>query len=161
MASNKTQNAWFWIIAVLVLAGGGWAVFRDTGEPAQVAQPAPSTTQSIDQTASVTPPELLPVDNAAGQTLPPEIFLDPKAREAYQVAKDIPDVLRELPCFCGCMRTHGHKNNLFCFMDEHGSACEICEDIALDAKTMHNNGASIKEIQENIRGKYAQYAPVQ
>ncbi len=154
MASNKTQNAWLWIVVIVVLAGVGWAVFRDTSEPAQTA------TQPIAQTAAVTPPELLPVDNAAGQTLPPEIFLDPKAREAYQVAKDIPDVLRELPCFCGCMRTHGHKNNLFCFMDEHGSACEICEDIALDAKTMHNNGASIKEIQENIRGKYAQYAPV-
>lgn len=157
MTSNKTQNAWLWIVAVVVLAGAGWAVFRDTSEPAQQAQPAG---ESIAQTAAVKPVELLPVDNAAGQTLPPEIFLDPKAKEAYQVAKDIPDVLRELPCFCGCMRTHGHKNNLFCFMDEHGSACEICEDIALDAKTMHNNGASIKEIQENIKSKYAQYAPV-
>ena len=152
MASNKKQNAWLWIAAVVVLAGVGWAVFRDKSEPAP----------PVAQTAAVTtPPELLPVDNAAGQTLPPEIFLDPKAREAYQVAKDIPEVLRELPCFCGCMRTHGHKNNLFCFMDEHGSACEICENIALDAKTMHGNGASIKEIQDNIRSKYAQYAPVQ
>ena len=46
-------------------------------------------------------------------------------------------------------------------MDEHGSACEICEDIALDAKRMHGNGASIKEIQDNIKGKYAQYLPPQ
>jgi hypothetical protein len=155
LASNKNQNAWLWIVAVVVLAGAGWFVFRDTGEPAQPAQPAG---ESVAQSAAVTAPEFLPVDNAAGQTLPPEIFLDPKAREAYQVAKDIPDVLRELPCFCGCMRTHGHKNNLFCFMDEHGSACEICEDIAIDAKTMHNNGASVKEIQENIKSKYGQYA---
>ena len=141
MASNKSSNAWLWIAAVVVLAGAGWAIFRDSGEPAQ--------TEPVEQSAALTPPpapELLPVDNAAGPTLPPEMFLDPKAREAYQVAKDIPEVLRELPCFCGCMRTHGHKNNLFCFMDEHGSACEICEDVALDAKRMHGNGASIKEI---------------
>ena len=156
MASNKT-NTWLWIAALVVLAGGGWAMFRGTSQPAPAAE-------AVEQTAELTPPtpvELLPVDNAAGPTLPPEMFLDPKAREAYQVAKDIPDVLRELPCFCGCMRTHGHKNNLFCFMDEHGSACEICEDVALDAKRMHNNGASIKEIQDNIKGKYSVYLPPQ
>jgi uncharacterized protein with PCYCGC motif len=157
LASNKT-NTWLWIAAVVVLVGGGWAMFRGTSEPA----PAAETPQ---QTAAITPPtsapELLPVDNAAGQTLPPEIFLDPKAREAYQVAKEIPEVLKELPCFCGCMRTHGHKNNLFCFMDEHGSACEICEDIALIAKQMHSNGASIKEIQDNVKGKYASLLPQQ
>jgi len=155
LASNKS-NAWLWIAAVVILAGAGWAMFRGTTEPSPVAE-APQTAQ-LTPTAA---PELLPVDTASIQTLPPEIFLDPKAREAYQVAKDIPDVLRELPCFCGCMRSHGHKNNLFCFMDEHGSACEICEDIALDAKRMHNNGASIKEIQDNIKGKYAQYLPPQ
>ena len=154
MASNKT-NTWLWIAALVVLVGAGWAMFRDTSQPSPAA---------VEQTAELTPPapiELLPVDSAAGPTLPPEMFLDPKAREAYQVAKDIPEVLRELPCFCGCMRTHGHKNNLFCFMDEHGSACEICEDVALDAKRMHSNGASIKEIQDNIKGKYSVYLPQQ
>jgi uncharacterized protein with PCYCGC motif len=152
LASNKT-NTWLWIAALVVLTGAGWAMFRDTSQPAPVAETAQATPDE--------PIELLPVDSAAGPTLPPEMFLDPKAREAYQIAKDIPDVLRELPCFCGCMRTHGHKNNLFCFMDEHGSACEICEDVALDAKRMHDNGASIKEIQDNIKGKYSVYLPPQ
>jgi len=154
LASNKT-NTWLWIAAVIVLAGAGWAMFRGGNQTAPAA---------VEQTAQVTPAtavELLPVDDAAGPTLPPEMFLDPKAKEAYQVAKDIPDVLRELPCFCGCMRTHGHKNNLFCFMDEHGSACEICEDVALDAKRMHNNGATVKEIQDSIKGKYSVYLPPQ
>jgi hypothetical protein len=133
----------------VILAGIGWAVFNNsTNEPAQqIAAVAPPTN-----------PALLPIDNTAGQTMPPEIFLDAKTREAYQVAKDIPDVLRELPCFCGCMQTHGHKNNLFCFMDEHGSACEVCQDIALEARTMHRNGASTNEIRDNIRNRYAQYA---
>jgi len=141
LASNKT-NTWLWIAAVVVLAGAGWAMFRSSNEPAPAA--------AVEQTAELTPQtpvELLPVDSAAGPTLPPEMFLDPKAREAYQVAKDIPDVLRELPCFCGCMRTHAHKNNLVCFMDEHGSACGMCEDVALDAKRMLKNVASIIWIQ--------------
>lgn len=154
MASNKS-NTWLWIAAVVVLAGAGWAMFRGNN------QPAPAAVEQTAQATTQTPIELLPVDDAAGPTLPPEMFLDPKAREAYQVAKDIPDVLKELPCFCGCMRTHGHKNNLFCFMDEHGSACEICEDVALDAKRMHNNGATVKEIQDNIKNKYSVYLPPQ
>jgi hypothetical protein len=141
---------------VLVLAGAGWAVFRDTSEPAEPVQQAAAVTPAA------TPPELLPVDSTSIPTLSPDIFVDPKAKEAYQVAKDIPEVLKELPCFCGCMRSHGHKNNLFCFMDEHGSACEICEDIAIDAKRMHNNGATIKEIQDSVKNKYAHLAqPVQ
>jgi hypothetical protein len=138
-------------VVVLVLAGAGWAVLRDSSEPVQ----------PVEQTAALTPPtppELQPVDNAATQTLSPDLFADPKAKEAYQIAKEIPDVLRELPCFCGCMRSHGHKNNLFCFMDEHGSACEICEDIALDAKRMHSNGATVKEIQDSVKNKYGHYA---
>jgi hypothetical protein len=155
LASNKTQNTWLWIVAVLVLAGAGWAVFRDTSEPAQPVQQAAAV-------APATPPELLPVDSSSIPTLSPDLFVDPKAKEAYQIAKDIPEVLKELPCFCGCMRSHGHKNNLFCFMDEHGSACEICEDIAIDAKRMHNNGATVKEIQDSVKNKYAHLAqPVQ
>jgi hypothetical protein len=151
LASKNKQDVWLWIVVVVILAGIGWVVWSDNSAP-------------VEQTAAVTPPPnlpLQPVDNTSTQTMSPEYFQDPKARAAYQVAKDIPEVLQELPCFCGCMVAHGHKNNLFCFRDEHGSACEICEDIALDAKTMHGNGASVKEIQETIRNKYSQYSPVQ
>ena len=55
-------------------------------------------------------------------TMDPNYFSkDPKARAAYEVAKDMPEVLAELPCFCGCMTALGHESNLFCFKDEHGS----------------------------------------
>jgi Protein of unknown function with PCYCGC motif len=88
-------------------------------------------------------------------TMSPSYFSkDPRARAAYQAAKDIPEVLAELPCFCGCMLAHGHENNLFCFKDEHGSACNICEDIALDARDMSNKGLPIERIKETIRERY-------
>jgi hypothetical protein len=50
--------------------------------------------------------------------------LDPKLikgedREGYQVAKEIPEILIQLPCFCGCEAV-GHENLLDCFVDEHG-----------------------------------------
>lgn len=40
-------------------------------------------------------------------------------REGYQIAKEIPEVLAQLPCFCGCEAV-GHENLLDCFVDEHG-----------------------------------------
>jgi len=40
-------------------------------------------------------------------------------RKGYQIAKEIPEVLAQLPCFCGCEAV-GHKNLLDCFVDEHG-----------------------------------------
>ena len=89
-------------------------------------------------------------------TMDPSYFAqDPKARAAYQVAKDMPEVLAELPCFCGCMTALGHESNLFCFKDEHGSGCNICEDIALEARDMHDKGFSIERIKDAIRQHFA------
>ena len=51
-------------------------------------------------------------------TLPPSMFTG-KTREAYQAAMDIPEVLKEVQCYCGCKEGNGHQNNLFCFMDQH------------------------------------------
>src|ERR1051326_320165 len=66
------------------------------------------------------------------QTMDPHSFSnDPRAQAAYQVAKDMPEVLAELPCFCGCMTAFGHESNLFCFRDSHGAGCEVCEGIEI------------------------------
>jgi len=50
--------------------------------------------------------------------------LDPKLikgedRKGYQVAKEIPEILAQLPCFCDCEAV-GHESLLDCFIDEHG-----------------------------------------
>jgi len=88
-------------------------------------------------------------------TLDPSQFTG-KARAAYQAAKEIPEVLVELPCFCGCMDSKelGHKNNLYCFADAHGNICDLCQTIALEAKEMHRKGLPIETIRTNIRKTY-------
>ena len=105
--------------------------------------------------------------NQAGQTSnlpkPSVTTLDPGqftgvARVAYEAAKEVPEVLAKLPCFCGCMQNFGHKNNLDCFHDTHGVECTTCQGIALDARQMHKNGYSIERILENIKEKYGRYA---
>jgi hypothetical protein len=52
------------------------------------------------------------------KTLDPNV-IQGEDREGYQVAKEIPEILAQLPCFCGC-EAIGHENLLDCFVDEHG-----------------------------------------
>jgi len=53
-------------------------------------------------------------------TLDPDSFTDPGVKEAYQAAKDTPEALEHVACYCGCFGTAGHRNNLDCFKDSHG-----------------------------------------
>jgi len=43
-----------------------------------------------------------------------------KAKRAYQIAREIPEVLAQMPCFCEC-EAFGHENLLDCFIDGHGA----------------------------------------
>jgi hypothetical protein len=94
---------------------------------------------------------------------PDVVTLDPaqfsgRAREAYQAAKEVPEVLAQLPCYCGCMSNFGHKNNLDCFHDEHGVECTTCQGIAIDARDMFKNGIKIERIRQVIKDRYGKYA---
>lgn len=133
MKSTNKQNLALGVIAVAIIAGIGWYSLRGTSNETE-------TSVQLSQSDGV---------------LSPTIFDDAKTRAAYQVAKDIPEVLEQLPCFCGCMSHYGHKNNLFCFKDQHGAGCDLCQDIALDARKMHDQGMSIAQIQEQIKAKYS------
>jgi len=53
------------------------------------------------------------------KTLDPNLFKG-KAKKAYQIAKEIPEGLAKMPCFCEC-EALGHENLLDCFIDRHGA----------------------------------------
>jgi hypothetical protein len=53
------------------------------------------------------------------KTLDPGLF-EGKAKRAYQVAKEIPEVLAQMPCLCEC-EAFGHENLLDCFIDNHAA----------------------------------------
>ena len=141
MKSTNKQNLILGIAAVAIIGAIAWTSLRGT------------TTEPADSASATS------IAAKSAEVLSPTIFDDERTRAAYQVAKDIPDVLEQLPCFCGCMTSFGHKNNLFCFKDQHGSGCTLCQDIALDAKKMHDQGMPIAQIQDNIKAKYARYQP--
>jgi len=53
-------------------------------------------------------------------TLDPNGFKHPAVRRAYQIAREIPGVLAQQPCYCYCDRM-GHKGLLACHRDTHSA----------------------------------------
>jgi len=96
--SGLSTGVWVAIFAGVVLAMGlaggvlGWAFTRGGG------------------------------DTASAEPKPPSFASDPTAPrgsvEAYQFAIDNPDILAQIPCYCGCGQESGalHESNLDCYI---------------------------------------------
>ena len=103
----------------------------------------------------------------AAQPLPDYVMAaEPATQMAYEFAVARPDVLRWMPCYCGCGEHSGHKSSFNCFVEEsgsefdpHGADCLMCVNIALDAKAMTEDGRSLKSIRAYIDGKYGAIGP--
>ena len=82
-------------------------------------------------------------------TLDPSRFEISSIREAYSVAKEIPDVLAQQPCYCYCQR-QGHRSLLDCFASLHSTSCNICINEARLAGQLHRQGRTADEIRTAI-----------
>jgi hypothetical protein len=138
-AASKTASTINVLLIVGALAIAGGLIWYALKEPSQTAQR-----------------EVLPKPNVT--TLDPAKFSG-RTRSAYEAAREVPEVLAQLPCYCGCMMSgFNHRNNLDCFHDEHGVECTMCQDIALDARDMYKNGFEIARIREVVKERYGRYA---
>jgi len=111
-----------------------------------------------------------PVELAPLAEMPAEVHGAPVAvQEAYRFAVANPDVLSQIPCYCGC-GSMGHTSNLACFVadrssdgsvtfDEHALGCSICVDIAQDAMRMLGEGNSVEEIFTYVNSNYSRFGP--
>jgi hypothetical protein len=94
----------------------------------------------------------------ASFVLDPARFADSRQREAYAAARQVPAVLNQLYCWCGCKenpRTH-HRALLECFESEHGSGCDICMGEAMIAKSLVEQGVTdVRRIQDQIDLSFA------
>lgn len=85
-----------------------------------------------------------------GPTLPPEQFFG-KAREAYQIAREIPETLAQLPCYCYCDEGFGHKSLHTCYESDHSAHCATCIQEALVAyRLQKQEGLTPAQIRERI-----------
>lgn len=132
--------------------------------------------QSVERTASLPgssrsqPDVPVPTSNATAlvpahyesppSSLPPTLApgnFPGKTREAYQAAKNIPQTLAQLPCYCHCDRGMGHKSLHSCFEDDHAAHCDLCVNEALMAfRLQKEQRLSAKEIRERIIAAYSE-----
>jgi hypothetical protein len=92
-----------------------------------------------------------------------------RVREAYQFAVANPDLMKQIPCFCGC-GAMGHTSNYACYVkevrsdgsvnfDDHALGCSLCVDITQDAMRMSGAGKSAQDIRAEIVATYSKFGP--
>ena len=72
----------------------------------------------------------------ATHVLSPALFSDPRVKNAYRLAAEMPQTLNQLYCWCGCIE-RGMRSNLECFESTHASVCDVCmagAEVAWDMK---------------------------
>ena len=144
---------------------------------------APATSTTTAQTAS--PPASSPAPIVIGPGDPRFIEADlpvlpdnlPYAarpadvvRQVYAFAAKHGEVLKYVPCFCGCERM-GHRGNEDCFVktrdvngdvvewEDHGMECAVCLDVATRARLMFASGASVADIRAAVEKEWAGRSP--
>lgn len=115
---------------------------------------------STQQTTNMMPMDQMPVEV---QSAPVTV------QEAYQFAAANPDVMKGIPCYCGC-GSIGHTSNYSCYVsnvddkgdltfDSHALGCSICVDITQDVMRMSREGKSPQEARSYIDATYSKYGP--
>lgn len=89
---------------------------------------------------------------------------------AYAFALERPDVMLWMPCYCGCGEHSGHRNARDCFIkatsssgnvqfEEHGSACNVCVDIAIRARELTLAGWALSDVRAAVDQEFGDIGP--
>jgi hypothetical protein len=102
--------------------------------------------------------------------MPAEVHSAPvSVQEAYQFNVANPEIMEDIPCYCGCGNI-GHTSNHDCYVssvddkgrivfDNHALGCSICVDITQDVMRMLKDGKSPQEARAYIDATYSRYGP--
>ena len=122
---KKNTRLWQAVLRIIVVAAVSSAyllVSQNSSSEGPTELARSSETESVSSSPLLQNRLVLPAQPQSVRpvTLSPNGFSDPEVQRAYQVAKDNPEVLEHMACYCGCYGTSGHRNNLDCFHDNHG-----------------------------------------
>lgn len=102
--------------------------------------------------------------------MPAEVQAAPvTVQTAYQFAAANPDIMKNIPCYCGCGNV-GHTSNYNCYVsnvddkgnirwDSHALGCSICVDITQDVMRMLKDGKSLQDARAYVDATYSKYGP--
>ncbi len=82
--------------------------------------------------------------------------LDASIAARYLFVSTHPELIQQLPCYCGCMTTAGHASLFDCYYDAqgtydpHASRCGVCLAEANIAESLLADGASVTSIRATI-----------
>ena len=90
-------------------------------------------------------------------------------QEAYQFNVANPNIMQDIPCYCGCGDI-GHTSNYDCYVsdvdasgkitfDNHALGCSICVDITQDVMRMLRDGKTPQDARAYIDATYSKYGP--
>jgi hypothetical protein len=98
------------------------------------------------------------VQAKAKEVISPEKFSGPIAA-GYKAAQKAKDTCSKLFCYCGCDLSEEHTSLLDCFTSMHGVDCAICQEEAIIAWHMKEQGKSLGQIQKAIDERFAAQYP--
>jgi len=156
------KKTWLLIAGIALLAVGAIIMVNSRvttpAVPAHNHEAAETPVQPAPPTAQTMPAhyETAPSRSSLGPTLEPEKFTG-LVREAYRAAREIPQTLAQLPCYCHCDRGMGHKSLHSCYEDDHASHCAVCVNEALLAlKLEREHKLTPAEIRDRIVQEFGQ-----
>lgn len=106
---------------------------------------------------------LMPMDR-----MPPEVKAAPSVvQQSYQFAAANPELMKQIPCYCGCGNI-GHTSNYSCYVqgsdgqgnlsfDDHALGCSLCVNITQDAMRLTQEGKSPPQIKAYVDATYVRY----
>jgi hypothetical protein len=80
--------------------------------------------------------------------------------DMYRYAADHAEQFKEIPCYCGCDRSLGHRNLEDCFVtadgrwDAHASGCTVCTIEASSAEELIDTGIATAVVRQTIIDRY-------
>jgi hypothetical protein len=164
------------LFALVLLSGSAFAacsaIHDGTAAGGPGAMPTMSDGPASPMSAGVTvaTADQPPVDaGEAWASRPAFVHVDAATEEAYAFALYHPQVLKWMPCYCGCQGI-GHRSNLDCYVkaavaggptifDEHASYCDICVKTTLLVKKMYSEGRSLRDIRQAVDQTFGGAAP--
>ena len=121
---------------------------------------------SVGALGSVTLPNVPNLMRETRVALPTWASTSAATASAFRTAVLRPDLLAALPCFCGCAAyVPAHRSLLDCFVhadgtfEPHAAGCSTCQDEALTARHLADQGLSPSEVRRNIVAAFEDRGP--
>ena len=81
---------------------------------------------------------------------------DKAAVEAFDLVREIPQVVDGIRCSCGCDSIEGYYSLLSCFeRDGMAAHCEVCQEHARLIHKLHRQGKTLAQIRAAVDAKFS------